>query len=125
MKIRSITCFCDPQYPIAPDCLDQVGAFVAGAQQAFTSAGYEVQTARLATIPFPHLLPDPRPETAISYAQTLESMAAEAGCSYVSLGPALPDHPQSYMLVPEVLAHTENVFTSGVIASPDELVTVK
>jgi uncharacterized protein (UPF0210 family) len=118
VKIRSITYFCDPQYPIDVDCLEQVQAFVAEAKQAFTSAGYEVQTARLATVPFPRLLPDPRPETAISYAQALESMAAEAGCSYVSLGPALPDHPQSYSLVPEVLAHTENTFFSGVIAAP-------
>jgi uncharacterized protein (UPF0210 family) len=46
-------------------------------------------------------------------------MAAEAGCSYVSLGPALPDHPQSYGLVPEVLTHTENTFFSGMIAVPD------
>jgi uncharacterized protein (UPF0210 family) len=44
-------------------------------------------------------------------------MAAEAGCSYVALGPALPDALESYALIPQVLAHTENTFFSGVMAS--------
>ncbi|MBN1657433.1 MAG: DUF711 family protein [Anaerolineae bacterium] len=119
MRIRSITYLIDPGYPLDADRLEQAGVFVAQAQQAFTSTGYEVQTARLATIPFPRLLPDLKPETAIPYAQTLERMAAEAGCSYVALGPALPDCPESYALVPQVLAETENVFLSGVIAASD------
>jgi len=120
MRIRSITYFCDPQYPLDACCLDQASAFVAEARRAFSSARYEVQTVRLATLPYPHLLPDLRPETAIPYAQTLERMAAEAGCSYVALGPALPEYPESYVLVPQVLAETENVFLSGVIASRPE-----
>jgi uncharacterized protein (UPF0210 family) len=118
VKIRSITYFCDPLYPIDTDCLELARAFAAAAYPAFASAGYEVQTARLATIPFPHLLPDLCPETAVPYAQALERMAAEAGCSYVALGPALPDYPESYPLIPQVLAQTENVFFSGMIASP-------
>jgi uncharacterized protein (UPF0210 family) len=119
MRIRSITYFCDPQYPLDAGCLGQAGAFVAEARRAFSSAGYEVQTARLATLPYPHLLPDLRPETAISYAQALERMAAEAGCSYVALGPALPDYPESYALASHILAETENVFLSGIIAAPE------
>ena len=69
MRIRSITCFCNPGYPLEPGVLDRVRALVASAQEALTSAGYEVQTARLATPAFPHLLPDLRPQTAIGYAQ--------------------------------------------------------
>jgi uncharacterized protein (UPF0210 family) len=118
LKIRSITYLCDPQYPMDAGCIESARAFVTKARQAFVCAGYEVQTARMATIPFPHLLPDLRPETAIPYAQALEQMAAEAGCSYVSLGPALPEALDSYALIPQVLAHTENVFFSGVIAAP-------
>jgi uncharacterized protein (UPF0210 family) len=91
---------------------------VTEAREAFSSAGYEVQTARLATPPFPHLLPDLRPDTAVPYAQELEQRAEEAGCSYVSLGPALPTYPESYALVPELLAQTKNVFCSAVIAAP-------
>ena len=79
MRIRSITCFCDPGFPLEDSVLDQVRVFVAGAQQAFASAGYEVQTARLATVPFPYLLPDLSAATAIAYAQDLEQRAAAAG----------------------------------------------
>jgi uncharacterized protein (UPF0210 family) len=118
MRIRSITIFCDPGFPLDVDVLERVQRFVAEAQQAFACAGYEVQTARLATPPFPHLLPDLRVVTAIQYAQALELQAVAAGCSYVSLGPALPACPESYALVPQLLAHTENVFCSGVIAAP-------
>jgi uncharacterized protein (UPF0210 family) len=119
MKIRSITFFCDPQCPIDTRCLELARDFSTGARQAYTSAGYEVQTVRLATTPFPRLLPDLAPETVIPYAQALERMATEAGCSYVALGPALPDYPESYALVPRILAETESVFFSGVIASPE------
>jgi uncharacterized protein (UPF0210 family) len=119
MRIRSITCFCDPGYPLQEGILEQIQAFVTGARQAFEGAGYEVQTARLATVPFPRLLPDLETETVIRYAQALEERAAAAGCSYVSLGPALPELPGSYALIPEVLAQTENVFCSGIVASPE------
>jgi uncharacterized protein (UPF0210 family) len=117
MRIRSITCFCDPGYPLRGGVLDQVQAFVADAQPMYKAAGYEVQTARLSTPPFPRLLCDLDAETVIRYAQALEQRAAAAGCAYVSLGPALPEAPASYALIPEILARTENVFCSGVIAA--------
>jgi uncharacterized protein (UPF0210 family) len=99
--------------------LDQIQAFVTGARQAFETGGYEVQTARLATVPFPRLLPDLAAHTVIRYAQALERRAADAGCAYVSLGPAVPDAPDSYALIPEMLAETETVFCSGVLAAPE------
>ena len=119
MRIRSITCFCDPGCSLEERVLDQVQDFVAGALPAFDEAGYEVQTARLATPPFPRLLPDRDSETAIRYAQALERRAAAAGCAYVSMGPALPEAPASYTLIPKILARTENVFCSGVISAPE------
>jgi uncharacterized protein (UPF0210 family) len=124
MRIRSITCFCDPGFPVEQRVLDQVSAFVHGARQGFESAGYEVQTARLATVPFPRLLPDLGAETAIAYARALEQRAATAGCAYLSLGPALPESPESYAVIPEILSRTENVFCSGVIAAQESGVSL-
>jgi len=119
MRIRSITCFCDPGYPLQDGILDQIRALVEGGLQAFDAAGYEVQTARLATVPFPRLLSDLSVEDAIAYAQALEQRAAAASCSYVSLGPATPGVPESYAMIPGILAQTENVFCSGIVASPE------
>jgi uncharacterized protein (UPF0210 family) len=54
----------------------------------------------------------------------LESAAQSLGYAYVSVGPALPAFPDSYAVVPEVLAATENVFLSGMIASPGDGVSL-
>ena len=56
MKIRSITYFCNPKYPLNEKILQKAGKFLAEAKSAYETAGYEVQTTRLATIPFPKLL---------------------------------------------------------------------
>lgn len=117
MNIRSITYFLDPGYPLDETQLKKTEAFVAQARPAFEAAGYVVQTARLATTPFPHFLPDLTPEALINFAQTFEQIATSIGCEYVALGPALPDYPESYSLIPKVLAETENTFFSAVMAS--------
>ena len=56
MKIRSITYFCNPKYPLDEKVLRKAGKFLVKAKSAYEAAGYEVQTVRLATIPFPRLL---------------------------------------------------------------------
>ena len=119
MKIRSITCFLDPGWPLQPERLDRAAAFIAAARQAYTQAGYEVQTTRLATIPFPRLLAAWDPDQALHLARSLESAARARGYEYVSLGPALPQTPESYRAIPGILKETENVFLAGVMAAPE------
>ncbi len=121
MKIRSITYFCDPQWPLNNDVLQHAEAFIAEARPAFETAGYEVQTVRLATTPFPRLI-SPNPgnyaSRVIEFAQQLERNAISSGFEYIAIGPALPDFPESYAIIPDVLAATEIVFASGVMSSP-------
>jgi uncharacterized protein (UPF0210 family) len=52
----------------------------------------------------------------IPLAQAIESIATELGIAYISLGPALPDSPVSYAVIPKAIAATENVFFSGIVA---------
>lgn len=115
MKIRSITYFCNPSWPLDEKKLKSAGAFLAQAKTAYERAGYEVQTTRLATIPFPALLNGDISQT-IPLAQSIEHIASELGIAYISLGPALPNFPSSYAVIPEAIAATENVFFSGVMA---------
>jgi hypothetical protein len=115
MKIRSVTYFCDPGWPLDEKKLQTAGAFLAKAKSAFETEDYEVQTTRLATIPFPTLLNGDIGQS-ISLAQAIENIATELGIAYVSLGPALPEFPASYAIIPEAIAATENVFFSGVMA---------
>ncbi|MBN1668408.1 MAG: DUF711 family protein, partial [Anaerolineales bacterium] len=40
------------------------------------------------------------------------------GYEYIAIGPALPEIPESYTVIPDMVAATENVFTSGQMAAP-------
>ena len=116
MKIRSITYFCNPGFPLEEEALRLAGDFLAQAKAAYESAGYEVQTVRIATVPFPELLGegsiDRLPDLAASFGKLLHEM----GVGYVSLGPALPSMPRSYEVIPEAIAASEDVFFGGVMA---------
>ena len=94
MKIRSITCFMNPGWPLNERLLYRAADFVALAKTAFSSSGYEVQTARLATPPFPDMLPGAREAALLEFAVALETTASRLGFKYVSLGPASPHRRQ-------------------------------
>jgi uncharacterized protein (UPF0210 family) len=118
MKIRSITVFTNPHWPLKREVIGKAGAFLDIARPAFQAAGYEVETARLATVPFAHIIPGLDLEVLTDFARTLEAEAGALGYSYVSLGPALPDTPDSFTRIPEIIASTENVFFSGSMTTP-------
>ena len=115
MKIRSITYFCDPKYPLDEGVLRKAGGFLAQAKSAYEAAGYEVQTLRLATIPFAELLQGRLNETPL-FAQKISGMLKQIGVSYAALGPALIGSPESYAVIPEAISASEGVFFSAVMA---------
>lgn len=119
MKIRSITCFIHPGVPIQAQKMHTAGQLISLARPAFEAAGYEVQTARLATVPFPHLLPDGSSQALPALAQQMEQQAQALGFDYISLGPALPQYPDSYAAIPPALAATQNVFFTGLLTQQD------
>src|SRR5215208_8490107 len=116
MKIRSITYFCNPKYPLAEKALQRAGTFLSEAKSAYEAVGYEVQTTRLATIPFPQLLGEKNINDLPKLTQVLASAIQQAGVAYASLGPALPEIPRSYELIPEAIAASEHVFFVGLMA---------
>ncbi len=120
MKIRSVTYFCNPDWPLNEKTLRQAGAFLAEAKAAFEAEDYEVQTTRLATIPFPRLLGQKVGETP-RLAESLSRLLPEIGLAYASLGPARPESPQSYAPIPEAVAASENVFFGGVMAEKGQI----
>ena len=124
MKIRSITCFIDPFYPLDEQKINAAGEFLQLARPAFTEAGYDVQSTRLATVPFPHLLHEHKSGELATLAQQLEAAAATCGYAYVSLGPALPGQLDSYAAIPDALAATQNTFFSGHLTTPENKVSL-
>lgn len=116
MKIRSITYFCNPKYPLDEKALNDAGAFLAEAKSAYETAGYEVQTVRLATIPFPKLLGEENIDRLPELTVQLDTIARELDIDYVSLGPALPEMPNSYEIIPDAAFVSKNVFFGGVMS---------
>lgn len=119
MKIRSITYFINPGWPLDESKLRKAGEFLQQATAAYTSAGYEVQTTRLATTPFPKILKGKVEETPL-FAQKMSEMLKQIGVAYAALGPALIEFPQSYSIIPQALAAAENIFFSGEMANKME-----
>ncbi len=118
MRIRSITYFIDPHWPVDDQAIQQAAAFSLAARQVFESAGFEVQTTRLASIPFPQLLPELTAQSLLSLTSQMEEVVRQSDFEYVSLGPALPDKPQAYELIAEAIAATKNIFFSGLMTTP-------
>ncbi|MBE0409514.1 MAG: DUF711 family protein [Anaerolineales bacterium] len=117
MKIRSITYFLNPGMPLDLALIKRAGDFVAQARASYESVGYEVQTTRLATVPFPFLVPSLDDNELCGMAKNLEISALDAGFDYVSLGPALPELPESFKVVPAMIQAAEKVFLSGLMTS--------
>jgi uncharacterized protein (UPF0210 family) len=116
MKIRSITYFCNPGYPLEEAILRKAGQFLSEARSAYEAAGYEVQTVRLATIPFPRLLGESNLHRLPEVTAQMEAITRQLGIGYFSLGPALPELPRSYDVIPDSIFISKNAFFGGVMA---------
>ena len=116
MKIRSITYLCNPQYPLEEKVLQRAGQFLTEAKFAYEAAGYEVQTTRLATIPFPELLGEQNIGQLPALTGQMDAIAQGLKIGYVSLGPAVPEVPSSYAVIPEAIFVSKTVFFGGVMA---------
>lgn len=117
MKIRSITYFLNPKYPADEKLLQNAGSFITSAEPAYQDLGYEVQTKRLATVPFSRIVLDSRTNQVVRFAKELEQTASTLGYDYLSLGPALPETLDSYDMLPDILSETKNVFVSGLMTA--------
>ncbi len=116
MKIRSITYFLHPNWPINELKLQKAGVFARHAAEAFSQAGITVQTVRLATPPFGEYLASEDYTKAITQ---IEVLAHSEGFEYVSMGPALPETPQTYHAIPKMLSNSGNLFFSGHLTTQD------
>lgn len=118
MKLRTITYFCNPGWPLDMKKLQAAGMFLAEARSNFESAGFEVQSTRLATIPFPHLLGGDKIFDAPRLAAELSQVLPEIGISNASLGPALPAMMDSFGVLSNAIGVSKNIFFSGLMAEP-------
>lgn len=117
MKIRSITCFLHPGWPVDDEKIQQVGTFLQSANSDFAAAGYEVQTTRLAAPAFAGIVNPDDGNEVVEFAVQMEDAALRNGIDYLSIGPALPSSPASFEVIPDVIRATQNVFAGGLMTT--------
>lgn len=121
MKIRSITSFFDPESAQAENELETLAVISQRLCQSIDKEDIAVQSTRLATTPFSYFFTDHRQDQQIQQAVKLEKTAADMGWAYLSLGPAIPEFPTSYMVIPAILEATQNVFLSAIMADGKQI----
>lgn len=116
MKIRSITCFYDPNAENASQIISDLSRFVQDLRAGCENIGISTQTCRLSTPSFAVIWPDSTHDQLIVKAHQLETEAVAAGFDYLSLGPALIEYPDSFKAIPDMLSETSKTFFSAFIA---------
>lgn len=115
MNVRSVTCFVNTGDPTTQaNMIEKAGQVARDAQSALESAGFLVQTTRLATQPLSHLPADP-----LQMATELWAQCVEAGLDYLSLGPILADAPDADLsrldAIPDLIRATDAVFAAVLV----------
>jgi len=119
MIIRAVTGFVDPGWPLKPERVAEISICMKTARVTLQEIGYDVQSLRLATPPPSEMENKVPPSDMAEFARLLEAECFVQGVDYVAIGPALPGDLDSYSVIPDVLAVTGNVFTSGLFADLD------
>jgi uncharacterized protein (UPF0210 family) len=128
MKVRAMTIGIEPGVPLARQAIARAGRFAARFRVFCEDAGIPVQTTRLATPPFPQYLGGKTAAEIIRFAGEIQACCREYGIDYCALGPVGLDQQRLLDLVPDVIAATDLVFISAVLAEkakPAENTTVK
>jgi uncharacterized protein (UPF0210 family) len=120
-KVRTITAFIrlDPgQYK---EQFADTLKMLRNAKARYGLAGYEVQTIRITTQPFPEYTHGMTKQAALALFHDLDSLAKKENVS-INIGPALmeeKDDPTQTELLQEILGQTSNIYGSVVVAGSD------
>ena len=118
MKVRAITGFLDPGWPVESQELKNLADALKAVRGALREAGYEVQTLRLATPPPAEMETPVPPGERTELARQLEAQIFAHGLDYAALGPVLPGDVGGFEAVAQVLQGTEAIFCSALFADP-------
>ena len=121
--IRAVTAFIRLDRPHYKEQIQDTLEFLRQAKAAFTKKGYEVETIRITTQPFPEYTKDLSPEQALAFLRDYDSLAVKEGFD-ASIGPAMmtdADDPRETDLLARTLAAAKTLEGSVVIAGEDGL----
>jgi uncharacterized protein (UPF0210 family) len=120
-KVRAITAFINLDRAQYQEQVADAVKMLKYARTVFESRGYEVQTVRIATQPFPQYTKGLTTEQAVAFFKEYDALAAKEKFS-VSIGPAMLDAGDSEAqadLLSEILRNTKSLNASLVVAGED------
>lgn len=120
-RIRAITAFVNLDRSQYQQQIADAFALLKRARTTFESRGYEVQTLRLATQPFPEYAKDLSPAEAIAFFLKLDAIA-DRDNFIIAIGPAMQnadDSPAQADLLASILRGTKHISGTLVVAGGD------
>src|SRR5213082_315503 len=120
-KIRAITAFVNLDWHDYQRQIAEALKMLRRAQVTFESRGYQVQTIRIATQPFPEYIQGMNTQQAVNFFKLLDALAEQQKFA-MSIGPAMlnTNDPASQAdLLGEILASTKNLNGTVVVAGED------
>ncbi|KUK45748.1 MAG: hypothetical protein XD73_1378 [Anaerolinea thermophila] len=125
MRIRSITYFIDPNYQPFETQLSALQKHKQTLRKNLEKAGFEVQSIRLATTPFPSWTnPEDRTGT-LDAITTFVEETHDAGFNYLSVGPCKAADLSDSTLLPAILSISDLLFLSMQVADPQRGISIK
>ena len=119
--IRAVTAFLRLDRPHYKEQIQDTLEFLRRAKAAFTKKGYNVETIRITTQPFPEYTKDLSAEQALAFLRDYDALAVKEGFD-ASIGPAMmndADDPRQADVLARTLAATKTLEASVVIAGDD------
>ncbi len=120
-KVRAVTAFLNLDPVRYREQIADTLKMLRHAKTVFESRGYEVQTIRISTQPFPQYTKGMTTEQAVAFFKEYDALAAKEGFD-ASIGPAMlhPDEPAAEAdLLAEILRNTKILNASLVVAGED------
>src|ERR1700680_3783314 len=120
-KIRTITAFIRLDSGQYKQQITDTLTMLRNAKARYGLAGYEVQTIRITTQPFPEYTHGMSKEAALALFHDLDALAKKENVS-ISIGPALMDEkddPGQGELLEEIFGQSSNVYGSVIVAGSD------
>jgi len=120
-KIRTVTAFLNLDRSQYQQQIFDALQMLRRAKTIFESRGYEVETIRIATQPFPEYTKGLTPQQTIAFFKDLDALAEKEKFA-PGIGPAMldPDAPESQAdLLTDIIANTKHICGSIVIAGED------
>lgn len=118
-RIRAITAFVKIDRDNYKSQFAEANKMLRAAKAEYVKAGYEVQTVRITTQPFPQYVKSLKPAEALAFLDEIDKLSKAQGF-LLNIGPAtMTDDVSSFELLGKFLAHAQNTNSSAIIADED------